>query len=82
MDGRRDTREQRVSSPILFPGLWTGGVGDPAAESEQSSLVLWSMDWRRETQEQRLSSPLLFPGLLTGGEGDQGAESEQSSLFL
>jgi hypothetical protein len=40
-----------VSSPLLFSGLWIGGRGDPGAESEQSSLVLWSMDWRRGTQK-------------------------------
>ncbi len=101
MGWRRVTQEQRVSSPLLFSGLWTrGGVprsrecvvlscslvyglekGDQGAESEQSSLVLWSMDWRSGTQEQRVSSPLLFSGLWTGEEGYPGAECEQSSLF-
>jgi hypothetical protein len=74
MDWRRETQEQRVSSLLLFYGLLTGGGVFPGAESEQSSLVLWSMDRRRETQEQRVSSLLLFSGLLTGGGGPRSRE--------
>jgi hypothetical protein len=68
------TKEQRVSSPFLFSGQWTGEEGYPGAESEQSSLFPWSMEWRRETQEQRVNSPLLFSGQWTAGGGPSSRE--------
>ncbi len=71
-----------MTSPLFFPGLWTGGEGDQGAEIEQSSLVLWSMDWRRGTQEQRERAVLSCSLVYGLEEGDPEADSEQSSLVL
>jgi hypothetical protein len=99
-----DTQQQRVSSPLLFSGLWTAGGGPSSWEwTVLSCSLIYGLE-EGVTQEQRLSSPLLFPDLWTGGrrgwprsrdwavlscslvygleKGDPGAESEQSSLVL